>query len=260
MSTNYPTSLDTLTNPSETVGLTGHASQHANANDAIEAIQAKLGTTSTAATLPAGAVIGKASGTGIKLDTSTPTWGWRDLTGALHARATGPSVPSFAQYAGTSVYQYQFSNATTQELFVEFHVLHDFVPGSDVYIHAHWSQTTVDTGGAASAPGAAKWSFDVLYSKGHNQQAFPGTVTTVHVTQTASSTVRQHMIAEVQLSTSGAIGGNTLETDGVILVRIWRDPADAADTLNQAPFLHFCDLHYQSTNVGTKNKAPNFYS
>ena len=43
MSTNFPASLDTLENPAATNGLTGHAAQHANANDAIEALQSKVG-------------------------------------------------------------------------------------------------------------------------------------------------------------------------------------------------------------------------
>ena len=43
MSTNFPGALDALTNPAATDSLTGHASQHANANDAIEALQAKVG-------------------------------------------------------------------------------------------------------------------------------------------------------------------------------------------------------------------------
>ena len=41
--TNFPTSLDTLSNPAASDGLTGHAAQHANANDAIEALQIKVG-------------------------------------------------------------------------------------------------------------------------------------------------------------------------------------------------------------------------
>ena len=47
MATNFPTSLDALTNPLSTDELTSpsHADQHANANDAIEAIQAAIGTT-----------------------------------------------------------------------------------------------------------------------------------------------------------------------------------------------------------------------
>ena len=45
MATNFPTSLDALTNPQSTDELTNpsHADQHADANDAIEALQAKVG-------------------------------------------------------------------------------------------------------------------------------------------------------------------------------------------------------------------------
>lgn len=45
MSTNFPTGLDTLTNPTATDYLNSpsHAGQHANANDAIEALEAKVG-------------------------------------------------------------------------------------------------------------------------------------------------------------------------------------------------------------------------
>ena len=45
MATNFPTSLDTLTNPtsSDSLSSPSHASQHANVNDAVEALQAKVG-------------------------------------------------------------------------------------------------------------------------------------------------------------------------------------------------------------------------
>ncbi len=47
MATNYPGAIDTYTNPlsSEPMNAPSHAGQHANANDAIEAVQAELGTT-----------------------------------------------------------------------------------------------------------------------------------------------------------------------------------------------------------------------
>jgi hypothetical protein len=50
MATNFPTSLDSLTNPVSTDKLNSppHATQHANANDAIEALQAKVGVNSSA--------------------------------------------------------------------------------------------------------------------------------------------------------------------------------------------------------------------
>jgi len=43
LATNYPTSKDNLTNPAATESMEGHASLHANVNDAIEAIENKLG-------------------------------------------------------------------------------------------------------------------------------------------------------------------------------------------------------------------------
>jgi hypothetical protein len=200
------------------------------------------------------------SGSGIKVDQTTPAFGWHDITAEFSARASGAAVPSFVQYGATGIYQYQFSNGATQELFIEFHIPHDYVPGSELYIHTHWSQTTVDTGGGGGTPGAVKWQYSAIYAKGHQQQAFPSSPTTVSVVQTASSTIRQHMIAEVQLTTSGALGGNAIEVDGIILVRMFRDPADGSDTLNVTPFVHFCDLHYQSTNLATPGKAPSFYA
>jgi hypothetical protein len=54
MATNYPTSLDNFTNPASTDLMNSvtvpHNEQHANANDAIEALQAKVGANSSAVT------------------------------------------------------------------------------------------------------------------------------------------------------------------------------------------------------------------
>jgi hypothetical protein len=52
MATNFPTSLDSLTNPTATDTLDSppHDTQHADANDAIEAIQAKVGVDGSAVT------------------------------------------------------------------------------------------------------------------------------------------------------------------------------------------------------------------
>jgi hypothetical protein len=52
MATNFPSSLDALTNPtgSDTLASPDHAGQHADSNDAIEALQAKVGVDSSAVT------------------------------------------------------------------------------------------------------------------------------------------------------------------------------------------------------------------
>lgn len=52
MSTNFPGSIDTFTNPisSNTLNSPDHAAQHANANDSIAALEAKVGVNSSAVT------------------------------------------------------------------------------------------------------------------------------------------------------------------------------------------------------------------
>lgn len=52
MATNFPTTLDTLINPtsSDPLNNPSHSAQHANVNDAIEALQAKVGVNNSVVT------------------------------------------------------------------------------------------------------------------------------------------------------------------------------------------------------------------
>lgn len=206
-------------------------------------------------------VLPKTSGKGIKVDTTTPTFGYRDLLGEIKILSPGANDPTLAVFRD-SIRAFSFSNAITNEVHLHYHIPHDYVPGSDIFIHTHWSQNVVDTGGAGATPGAVKWQYEVTYAKGHNQAAFPATFTT-STTQTASGTQYQHMLSEIQLSAASPsatqIDSDILEPDGIIIVRMFRDPVDVADTLNQVPFTHYVDIHYSSTNIATKAKAPSFY-
>lgn len=47
MATTFPTSKDNLTNPAAADELVGHAAQHTNANDAIEALETSVGVTNS---------------------------------------------------------------------------------------------------------------------------------------------------------------------------------------------------------------------
>lgn len=72
MASNYPTSLDTFTNPSAGASLSSpsHSTQHGDANDAIEAIEAKLGIGSSAATSASNGMLLTANGSG------GSSWSW----------------------------------------------------------------------------------------------------------------------------------------------------------------------------------------
>lgn len=206
------------------------------------------------------------SGTGIKVDLTTPTFGWRDMLGPIEIKAIGATDPVWAAYRG-SIYAYTFDTATA-EAFFTFHIPHDWVMSqAEAHIHMHWSQNVVDTGGPAGVPGNVEWKFDISYADGHGTAggtADPFTAPiTVTVVQQGSTTQYGHMIAEVAFANNGGTGGllntATMQVDGLLLVRAYRTKGNPADTLNQAPFGHSCDIHYQSTNMATKNKSPNFY-
>ena len=110
-------------------------------------------------------VVDKMPGYGIKVDTEAPTFGWRDIIGQIGVKTSGSTDPVWTVYRG-SIYAYTFDTATA-EAFMVFHIPHDYVPGSDLFVHAHWSQIVVDTGGAAGVPGNIEWKFDITYADGH---------------------------------------------------------------------------------------------
>jgi hypothetical protein len=150
----------------------------------------------------AGLVVPKTTGTGIKVDTDSPTWGFADLLGNLGVRVTGGVNPVFSAYHGT-MYQYSFGTAPGEtELILEFHTPHDYVPGTDWYIHVHWSVNGAGTG-------TVNWMYDLAYAKGYGQEDFTGTAgandqVVVGVTQDIAAT-HVHQIAEVQCSASGGL-------------------------------------------------------
>lgn len=193
-------------------------------------------------------VLGKSAGSGLKVSTDDPVFGWRDLTAPVDVRGVGANDPTFAVYTGTTMRAYQFSASTMNEVFFTYHVPHDWVPGTDVYFHAHWSN-------AAAAPntGAVVWKFDYTFAKGFSQEAFP-VIQTVEVIAASPATRYMHNVSE-----TGAVSIPLMEVDGLLLVRGYRDAANVLDTCSDAVFLHTMDIHYQSTNMATVNKAPSFY-
>ena len=185
---------------------------------------------------------------------------WKDLLASVTVRGSGPTSPSLTAYRGGNIDQFAFSSG--DEVMVEFHLPHDYAPGTDIYIHAHWSHN------GTTITGNITWEHTFSYAKGHHQAIFPAedtTSTTVATTDIATTPQYEHFIDEVQLSQTGGgasfIDSDDLEPDGLILVRtaLTALPTITGGSPNE-PFLHFVDLHYQANYIGTANKAPNFYA
>ena len=203
-------------------------------------------------------VLPKTSGKGIKIDTATPTFGWRDLLGETTTRNIGATKPSFEAYNG-AILQYRFSDGDLEHY--DFHIPHDYVAGTDIHLHIHWSQiSTTNTGGTID------FKYFAVYSKGHNQAAFTGTpITDTFTSADAGTTQYQQHITETIISGASATAAlfdrDDLEPDGVILLTLEMDSNDLTDSVGVTdPFILFVDIHYQSTNIATKDKVPDFYT
>ena len=150
---------------------------------------------------------------------------------------------------------------TSDVMEIVFHVPHDYVPGTDMYIHVHW----LHNGTAIS--GSLVVDMVHTYAKGHNQQIFPAekTVTlTVSTPDIATIPRYVHRTDEIQLSSNGGSGtlmdSAQLEVDGIIMVHLalTTKPTITGGTSADV-FIPSVDIHYQTTGVNTKQKAPNFY-
>jgi hypothetical protein len=203
-------------------------------------------------------VISKHSGKGIKLDHEAPTFGWRDIIGNVQPKATGAGSPTRAAYAGANLGQYSFIANDVCDF--EFHLPHDYAPGTDLYFHVHWSHS------GTSISGNAVFDIYYTYSKGHNQANYPSEKNlkiTYDTTNIGTTPQYRHRIDEVAMTGASATASLTdrddIEVDGLILATLKLTTLPTIGGGGKL-FVHTCDIHYQSTNIATKQRSPGFYS
>lgn len=176
---------------------------------------------------------------------------WVDMVSQFETITSGKAnYPSF----GTIYGNFQgliFEKNLMNQVWADYHINHDIALNTKLYPHVHWMPLT-------SSAGTVRWGFEYAIAKGHGQQAF-GATTTVYVTQSFPANSQYlHMVAEV--SDADAILSSRVEPDSFIKMRIFRDATHVLDTYSASVHAWCCDLHYQATRIGTKNKAPNFFN
>jgi len=210
-------------------------------------------------------VVPNDSGKGLQLGRiyDSAAFGWRDITSDISVRGVVATDPTFAQVGSTAFRFYQF--ALNKLVWMNFHIPHDiYIPTSGnatVYFHAHWFVD--DT--ASPASGSCTWQWTFAYAKGFNQQAFdfslansPLTTANVVTATQATGVPFQHMVCETAAVTIPGLS----EPDGIICVQLKRisNGTSPLNELSSNPYLITSDVHYQSTNLATKQKAPPFYA
>jgi hypothetical protein len=178
------------------------------------------------------------------------SYGWKDLQSPFTVRTTNSqNNPSWAVLFN-GMQGLVFSKSTMNQVWVDFHIDHDYAMGTLLYPHVHWCPTTTDSG-------VVRWGIEYTVAKGHQQQAFPST-TIVYVEQTVNpNTQWMHFVAEV--SEADAIQPTNVEPDTVIKIRFFRDSTHPNDTYPAVVHAWQGDIHYQTARFSSVNKSPNFF-
>lgn len=170
--------------------------------------------------------------------------GWQDITSDMNSgKVAGANVPTWTAFAG-GLYQYAFSASAMKEIFMNFHMPHDYTKGSAIFPHIHWAPDTSNTG-------VCRWGIEMATANGFIDEQFSGS-STVYLEQVGAGAGLTHQIVEVDEGI--VIPG--LVADGIILMRIFRDGGHANDTFTGVAFGLTADIHYQSDHYATVGKRP----
>ena len=164
---------------------------------------------------------------------------YNDINISGQALGTGAAAPATVDIASSTIKAYAFNGntATVDELHGTVEILHDYKEGSDIVPHVHWSPATNDAGNV-------KWQLEYIWI---NREGTSGASTTISVVTAAGGTAWVGHI-----SSFPAISGVGMEMGSRFMFRIFRDPADAADTYGFDAVLLDAGVHYERDTVGSR--------
>lgn len=158
------------------------------------------------------------------------------------ALGTGPAAPAIIAIAGTGILAYAFigTGVLADELHGSIETLHDFLEGSDIIPHVHWMPSTNDAGDV-------KWQLEYIWI------SRTGTVTvstTIDVTVAAAETAWTLNRADFP-----TIDGAGRQIGDRFMFRIFRDPADVADTYGFDAAIMDFGIHFERDTLGSRQVA-----
>lgn len=176
--------------------------------------------------------------------------GWKDnLASFLTGKVAGANVPSFSTLLD-GLSGYEFTASQLKEIWVSFHIGHDYAPGTLQYPHVHFSPDSDEVAGVV------RWGVEYTIANSAGG-VFPASRTVYIETDVPASSKSAHIIGEV--SDGDAISGDGLLPDAVLMCRYFRDGAHANDTYAGSVIGIYGDLHYQSDRDTTVNRIADFY-
>lgn len=174
--------------------------------------------------------------------------GWNDMLGEFIVRTSGTDRPTLST-PFNGHHMLVWSSTALNQTTVNWHLRHDYKPGSAVYPHIHFRPT-------GNVSGNVHWRFILSATKGHGQTAGIPTATTIDlIFPIPANSLGTHFVAEIP-----APGWYTsaLEWDTVIHCTVQRRADLATDTYNATVAAWQADLHYQVGRIATPARLPPF--
>lgn len=173
--------------------------------------------------------------------------GWQDNIQTFEtARGAGTAEPTWSA-VGNGNYAMKFTAG--DELFVSYHVGHDYAPGTKAFPHIHFFSSD-----AEAADVTVVWRFSYVRAKGHAQgESLSDARVDIDITYTyrGDEVAGEHIITEC----SNDEAFELIEPDTMVIAGAKLLSTTAAGDI----FGLMADLHYQVNRIATRRKAPNFY-
>lgn len=163
---------------------------------------------------------------------------YNDLNMPVTSLAPGATAPGNFTIPGTGLVIKSFTGtAAAQSAHGTLEILHDYKEGSDIIPHIHWCPTT-------TGAGDVKWQLEYSWANGGGTIT---TSTTISATATVSGTV-----ANEQRLNFPTITGTGKTIGSRFVYRLFRDPADGADTYAADAGAFDFGIHYLMDTVGSR--------
>lgn len=186
----------------------------------------------------------------IELDNRTKK-GWFDLQSPIYTRPGGNS-PGFVSFKGR-ITRPELEYGKEQEVFCDWHINHDWKPGSMLYPHVHFTTKS-------NMSGNIMFHVEYTYAAGFGSTK-PSTFCDIQEIMIEyyipPNSAGIHFIAEA--AEGYGIPGTNLEVDSVIMGCIHRHDGMMSNEMTDSVILVQADLHYEKDRMSTPNRKPNFY-
>lgn len=171
--------------------------------------------------------------------------GYEDLKPTGGHTPNGAAAPSTTNSIGIHELL-EFSGTTNKRITMIYHLPHDFIEGTDLFIHIHHAPV------AATPSGDVQWKAHYQYSEGYENGVYSGSDLTETITADLTDVSQfTHMITEGVAINDTSLS-KTIRTDGIFIITLER--LASVDTSTDAEVFFEMDLHYKSDGTKTVNK------